>query len=248
MVSPPLCRLPPSTPPPGLGQGGSNHAAHLNGRFQYLPNKILTFLSLCLRYRGLEVRESQQLPSIVDCDYPKAVALGGVSKALSAPGLRIGWLLSHDEALLDKVCGLHDYTAICSSALSEVVALALLRQRTAVLAANRCRVKEHLVLLRAFFERHSDTFAWREPRAGTVCFPRLLKRAHLQGAPSDDARPLDGSDALAYAEWLVKEHGILLAPAPMFDSDLPCFRVGFGRKNLPDVLERWEATLLAGAN
>jgi len=62
---------------------------------------------LCLlrpgRYRGLEYSPAYALPSLVDCGYSKALALGGLSKAFAAPGLRIGWLVSHDQALLDRV-------------------------------------------------------------------------------------------------------------------------------------------------
>ena len=72
------------------------------------------------RYRFLELEESTRLPSGVECGYAKGVVVGGLSKAFAAPGLRIGWLLSRDRNLLDRVEELHDYTTICNSAPSEV--------------------------------------------------------------------------------------------------------------------------------
>ena len=45
------------------------------------------------------------------------------------PGLRIGWLASHDRDLLARVAAFKDYTTICSSAPSEILAIIALRAR-----------------------------------------------------------------------------------------------------------------------
>lgn len=52
--------------------------------------------------------------------YDKAIALGGMSKSLSGPGLRIGWLAMKSTELMQRIMSLKDYTTICSSAPSEV--------------------------------------------------------------------------------------------------------------------------------
>jgi aspartate/methionine/tyrosine aminotransferase len=136
-----------------------------------------------------------------------------------------------------------------------------------VLRTVRGRLADNLALLRAFFARHQDTFAWHEPKAGTVCFPRLLKQ--LPGPPPPDLLPPGATaasaaataaaavaaaaaasagrvDVAAYCAWLVETHSILLLPATVYDGadDLPCFRLGFGRADFPAVLHRWEQTLL----
>jgi len=112
-----------------------------------------------------------------------------------------------------------------------------------VLARNKALVLANLDHLRAFMARHADIFSWREPKAGTLAFPRLLKRldGNVRRAPRSE--PLCGADAEAYAHKLVAEHGILLAPAPLFGSDAPCLRLGFGRANFPEVLLRWDNVL-----
>jgi histidinol-phosphate/aromatic aminotransferase/cobyric acid decarboxylase-like protein len=43
-----------------------------------------------------------------------------MSKAFGMPGIRIGWLATRDEALMQRLLRLHDYSTICSSAPSEV--------------------------------------------------------------------------------------------------------------------------------
>jgi len=335
-------------------------------------------------YRGLELKASRALPSVVECGYHKAVALGGVSKALSLPGLRIGWLVSTHAPTLQRCVELKDYTTICSSAPSEVLATIALRNRETLLQRNLDTTKHNLQLLRAFFARHSSKFSWAEPIAGTVCFPRLLTTSYTSGkkkgeikgdaevvaanttpngasssndnatslsspslsssAPStSSSSPLSSSntsalfslsavapsppppsrgrgrgltsafgsssdgpsardrtvvgneaggeaaqaaaaaeeeevtllDVEAYCVSLVERHGILLLPATVYvhqpppssvtaaSTDLssrasplpssppplpPCFRLGFGRKNFPDVLSLWEAAILEDEN
>ena len=70
-------------------------------------------------YRGLEHDASAQLPASVD-SYQRGISLCGMSKAFSMPGLRIGWVATHDTELLQRILQLKDYTTICSSAPSEV--------------------------------------------------------------------------------------------------------------------------------
>src|SRR5512147_3088880 len=73
-------------------------------------------------YRGLEVDEADRLPAGADVA-PGGVSLGVMSKTYALAGLRIGWLASHDRDLLARVAALKDYTTICSSAPSEILAI-----------------------------------------------------------------------------------------------------------------------------
>ena len=200
-------------------------------------------------YRDLEFeRLARRLPSAVDMGYDKAVALCGVSKALSLPGLRIGWLVSTSVSFLNRVAELHDYTTICNSAPSEVLAAMALRCRERILARNRGIVEQNLVHLRAFFARQAGRFAWKEPVAGTVCFPRLLTpmaRAPPKEKEKEKGGGVEAVDVAKYCKWLVETHGGMLLPSSVYDDfPLPCFRLGFGRRNLQEALRIWEATLL----
>jgi len=44
-----------------------------------------------------------------------------------------------------------------------------------------------------------------------------------------------------FAERLVKETGIMLLPAEAFEYGNTHVRIGFGRKNMPEVLDLFEA-------
>ena len=75
---------------------------------------------------GDYVPSSAVLPSACDA-YDKATTLFGVSKSLSLPGLRIGWLVTRDVDVMNRLKSFKDYLSICSSAPSEVLTLIALR-------------------------------------------------------------------------------------------------------------------------
>ena len=96
-----------------------------------------------------------------------------MSKSFAMAGLRIGWLATRDRDLLARCAAFKDYTTICSSAPSEILALIGLRARDRVLARSRSIVAGNLDRLDGFFEDWADRFAWVRPRGGSIGFPRL---------------------------------------------------------------------------
>jgi aspartate/methionine/tyrosine aminotransferase len=176
-------------------------------------------------YRLLEPVEEVRLPAAVD-RYAKAVSLSGMSKAFGLAGLRIGWVATHDRPLLDRMKSLKDYTTICSSAPSELLALMALRSRDAILAGNRERVLRNREAATAFFARRSDTFTWIPPQAGTVCFPRLV--ADGPAGAGGAAAGLD-CGAEAFCARLLRDTGVLLLPSTVYGYGDRHFRLGLGR-------------------
>ena len=175
-------------------------------------------------YRFLEHDETDRLTAGADA-FPRGISLGVMSKSFAMAGLRIGWLASHDRELLARCAAFKDYTTICSSAPSEILALIALRSRDDVLGRSRRIVATNLALLDAFFTRHRDRFGWVRPRGGSIAFPRLLGEASID----------------QFAAELVEAEGVLLLPGSQFDHPGDHFRIGFGRENLPDALARLEA-------
>lgn len=174
-------------------------------------------------YRLLEVEPGTTLPA--GCDlYERAVSLSGTSKVYGLPGLRIGWLASRDRELLGRVVELKDYTTICSSAPSEILAILALRHRGPIVQGQEARVRRNVGLLRRFFERRQDLFRWNPPIGGSICFPRMTVV----------------DDTSAFCERLVQETGIMLVPSEQFQYGRNHVRIGFGRQNLPEVLERFD--------
>ncbi|GBG28404.1 Aminotransferase [Hondaea fermentalgiana] len=180
-------------------------------------------------YQGLEIDVPALVPAFMR--YAKAVTLCGVSKSLSMPGARIGWLASQDAAFLAEVQALKDYTTICPPAPSEILALIALRNRENIIARNMEIIRSGLAAVDKFFSRFQSEFDYASPKAGTISFPRMRAGSALAARwPS----------TLAFCQALVNDAGIMLLPSSVYQlsEDPNCFRLGFGRKNVPDVLER----------
>jgi aspartate/methionine/tyrosine aminotransferase len=153
----------------------------------------------------------------------RGISLGVMSKAFGLAGARIGWIATRDGALRSRVAALKDYTTICNSAPSEVLALIALRARDRVLARAEAIIRDNLAVLDSFFGRNAERFEWVRPCAGSVGFPRFL----------------DG-DVDDFAARLVETEGVLILPASQFCYPGNYFRLGFGRRDMPEALERME--------
>ncbi len=177
-------------------------------------------------YRYLELEPETRLPPACDL-YDRGVSLGGMSKSFGMPGVRIGWLATRDHGLLLRMQGLKDYTTICSGAPGEVLATIALRRRDDIVGKNLALIRANLETLDGFFDRHRELFSWNRPAAGTVAFPGLL----------------GGSGADRLCDEALYRAGVMLLPASAFEYGDRHFRVGFGRRDLPEALDAFERYL-----
>jgi aspartate/methionine/tyrosine aminotransferase len=177
-------------------------------------------------YRLLEYDEGDRLPFIAD-RYERGIGLFGMSKSLALAGLRVGWLATRQNDLLQEFQSYRDYTTICSSAPSEILALMGLRARDYILARNMDIIQSNLKILDKFFNRYQHLFTWPRPLAGTIAFPKLLSEKSI--------------DVLA--EEAVSQQGVMILPASVYGIRENTFRIGFGRRNMPEALERFETYL-----
>ena len=175
-------------------------------------------------YRFLEFDDGDRLPAAADAT-ERGVSLGVMSKSFALAGLRIGWLATRDRDLLERCASFKDYTTICASAPSEILAIIGLRARETVLDRSRGIVAANMERLDAFFDEWADRFTWVRPRGGSIGFPRLT----VPGVGIDD-----------WAAGLVETEGVLLLPGSQFGFGGNHFRLGFGRTDLPEALERLE--------
>ncbi len=172
-------------------------------------------------YRYLEFNEESRLPSAAQ-EYKKAVSLCGLSKSFGLPGLRIGWLSSKDKALMENLASLKDYTTICCSAPSEILAIGALRSRELLIRRNLGIIKNNILALEQFFANYANVVSWIPPQAGTLALCRL-------------AGLLDSS---VFCAGALEKEGVLLVPGDLMDAGRSFFRIGFGRKNMPEALAR----------
>jgi aspartate/methionine/tyrosine aminotransferase len=171
-------------------------------------------------YRFLEYHREDALPPVCDL-YERGVSLGVMSKSFGLAGLRIGWIATRDAELYNRMAGFKDYTTICNSGPSEFLAGIAIRNLDRIVLRNRQIIQTNLSLLEDFFQRHTDRFEWQAPKAGPIAFPGLT----------------GGQDADSFAHELVSASGVLLLPGSCYDPAFQNhFRIGFGRKNMPESL------------
>ena len=182
-------------------------------------------------YRESEYDPADRLPAAVDYG-AHAVSLGVTSKTYGLAGLRIGWIATKNRELFNKIASLKDYTTICNSAPSEFLAEVAMRHRTKLASRNLEIIKSNLTIVDDLFTRYSSLFTWTRPKAGSMGFPKLLTSTR-QGK----------GDVESFCDDLVKKAGILLLPGSMYDETDNHFRLGLGRKNLPQAVERLESYL-----
>jgi aspartate/methionine/tyrosine aminotransferase len=176
-------------------------------------------------YRESEYDSAARLPA--GCDYGEnAISLGVTSKTYGLAGLRIGWIATKNRKLHEKMASLKDYTTICNAAPSEFLAEVAMRNRRKLSERNLGIIRNNLSVMDDFFNRHGSLFTWVRPRAGSMAFPRYL-----------------GGNVEEFCDELVKRVGVLLLPGPVYDDLENHFRLGLGRKNLPQAVEKLETFL-----
>lgn len=174
-------------------------------------------------YRFLEVDERLRLPSMADA-YEKGISLNVMTKSFGLAGLRIGWIAARDRRFLDEVGSYKLYTSICNSAPSEILAIIALRMKEKILARNREILLTNLNIFKEFMKRNQKALTWIPPEGGTMGVLKLLLPISVE----------------AFAESLVAKKGVLIMPGSVFDLPGNFFRIGFGKRNMPEILDRLE--------
>ncbi len=206
------------------------------------PDRYRALIELCRKhgiyilhdeiFHGLGPAGTRYLPWIADV-YERGLSLNVMSKAYGLPGLRIGWIVSADGALLSAMERFKHYLSICNSGPSERLAKIALNHRHVLLARNGSIIDENLPKWEAFFARYPDLFEWRRPDGSCMAFPRYL-----------------GPDGVeSFTRRLVEESGVLLLPSTIYTSELgptptDRFRIGLGRRGLDEGLAAFEEHLV----
>ena len=187
-------------------------------------NKLLLFSDEV--YRESEYDPTARLPA--GCDLGEhAISLGVTSKTYGLAGLRIGWIATRNREIYEKMASLKDYTTICNSAPSEFLAEVALRNRGKLVERNLQIIRQNLQVIDELFAGRQDLFSWVRPQAGSMAFPRYL-----------------AGDVEQFCDELVRKAGVLLLPGSVYDDSRDHFRLGLGRKSLPEAVERMEQFLV----
>jgi len=135
--------------------------------------------------------------------------------------------VTRDRALLERMAAFKDYLSLCNGAADELLAGIALRNRSALHRRSLEIITANLAIIDAFLERHETLFRWHRPRAGSVGLIRFT-----------------GAEGTArFCDDVVRNSGVLLLPSEELEFGDAHFRVGFGRRNMPEAVIRFDAYL-----
>lgn len=164
-------------------------------------------------YRGTEFG-TPKIASVVEL-YERGVSLGATAKVYGLAGLRIGWLVCKDRALLERIATFKDYLTICSPGLSEFLAAIALRHTEQLAARTKKIVEENVGRVQRLIDERPEEFSWIRPVSGTTGFIRYVP-----------------GGAEKWTQGLLQDSGLLFLPGPIFDYPDTHFRIGLGRSAL----------------
>lgn len=173
-------------------------------------------------YRLLEINPADRLPPFASI-YEKGISLSVMSKAYGLAGLRIGWIACQDRQLLKKMSEIKHYLSICNSAPSEILSLIALKASSKIHERNECLMMNNLNQLDLFFQKYANWFEWVRPKGGCIGYPLFKGDIPIEKIADD----------------LLKQFGVLILPAAIYDDNSNHFRISFGRTSLPQALEKF---------
>jgi aspartate/methionine/tyrosine aminotransferase len=141
-------------------------------------------------------------PPVVSLGYPRTVSTGSVSKAHALPGIRVGWVISQDKEIIQRVITLRDYTTISVSLLDDsVAAFALSKEVLPRLMERNLQIcAESIALLDDFVKRNAQRCHWVKPKGSGTTFIQILNKDK------------SASNDLVFSKRLVEEAGITVVP------------------------------------
>ena len=163
-------------------------------------------------YRGAEL-SGEDTPTFYNYSgYEKVVVNGGLSKAYGLPGLRTGWLVG-PARIIAEAWAYHDYTTISTGILSQHLAARVLEpvMRSNVLNRNRKMLKENIICLQDWINKHDNLFSFIPPQAGAMAFIHYNMEINSR----------------EFTERLRKQKSVFIMDGDCFGMD-KYLRIGFG--------------------
>ncbi len=99
--------------------------------------------------------------------YEKGISVSGMSKVFSLAGLRLGWIATRNQEVMEACLSHRDYTLISCGMFDEQVAGIALEGADDLLKRNRGVVRENLARLDAWVNKQPHV-SWHKPQAGTT--------------------------------------------------------------------------------
>jgi aspartate/methionine/tyrosine aminotransferase len=184
-----------------------------------MPRTEIEALAVALAERGVPLLVDEvyhplyfAAPQPSAAGIPNVIVTSDLSKALSLPGLRTGWLIDADTDRRARIIDARSYFTISSSPLLERLATQALQHSNAILTRLRSVAQNNIAMLDRLVSESGGRLDWVRPEGGTTAFPWLV----------------DGRDSRPFCQSLAAQ-GILLAPGDCFGHPAH-MRLGFAQQ------------------
>ncbi len=140
------------------------------------------------------------------------ISVTSMSKAFGLPGIRMGWLLCRDKALMETMLAAKEQIFITNSVVDEEIAFQYLLQREKHFGPVLQTIEKNFAIMKGFMQGQ-ELLEWVEPAGGCVCFPRIK-----QGLVAD----MDKLHA-----HLLEKYRTYLGRGHWFEEDARYLRIGY---------------------
>jgi aspartate/methionine/tyrosine aminotransferase len=158
-------------------------------------------------------------------EYPLATTLSkrvlstsSLSKSYGLPGLRLGWLITRDDALAELFLAAKEQIVITGPIIEEEIAYQVYKRRDALLKQINQEREVALQVVKDWMNNES-MMEWVEPSGGVVCFPRIK---HV------------GVDVEAFHKR-INELGTFVGPGHWFEQERRYMRIGYAWPTLQEL-------------
>jgi aspartate/methionine/tyrosine aminotransferase len=143
----------------------------------------------------------------------RVVSVASLSKSYGVPGIRLGWAMSRDKALMQRLLSAKEQIGICGSVVDEAIGHAVYSDADRWLQRAGEGLNEAFASVKAWMQRE-PLLEWVEPTGGCVCFPRIREQG--------------GVDPVRFYRALNEDHGAYVGPGHWFEQPDLHFRLGYG--------------------
>jgi len=141
------------------------------------------------------------------------ISVSSLSKAFGLPGLRIGWIITQDQQLLETFLAAKEMIHISNSALDEEVAWQFYLQKEKFAVTINQHAMQNYTMLCAWLQKETRLECVL-PGGGVVCFPRFKKELHI--------------DTKKFYQLLLQQYKTMVGPGHWFSMPDKYMRIGFG--------------------
>lgn len=144
---------------------------------------------------------------------PRVISISSLSKSYGLPGIRMGWLICQDAALMEQFLAAKEQIFISGSLVDEEIAFQALQRKSALLDMIRAQIATNFAAISTWMAAQTE-LEWVQPQGGVVCFPRIRL---------DLALDLD-----RFYHVLNHDHGTWVGPGHWFEHNRRYMRIGYG--------------------